>query len=116
MGGPASPTPGSAGAIVGVAVVLNRALRVLGIPQPSSPLALSRSTAFASRFGCQIAVGRKAAGLRRDGATTFAPCVRSESPILREASLFVRDVGTALSGNLALFAGIHAGEATQCDT
>jgi hypothetical protein len=91
---------------------LNRALRVLRFLQASSTLALRRSTAFATRFGCQIPIGRKTSRLWRYGAPTFASRIGGEGTIVREASLFMRDVGTALSGNLPLLVDIHAGEAT----
>ena len=77
-----------------------------------TPLTLRRLTAPTSRLGCQIAIGRKSAGLWRDGAATFASCVGSQGPILCEASLFMRHVGAAFFGNLASLIDIHVGETT----
>ena len=84
-----------------------------GMIQASSTLALRRSTAFATGLGCQIPVSGKTTRLCRDRATTFASRIDGKVSVLRETSLFMRDVGTALSGNFALLVDIHAGEATQ---
>jgi hypothetical protein len=77
-----------------------------------APLTLRRLTALATRLGCQISIGRKSAGLWRDGAATFASCVGSQGPILCEASLFMRHVGAAFLGNFASLIDIHVGETT----
>jgi hypothetical protein len=75
-------------------------------------LALRRSTAFATGFGCQIPVGRKTTRRWRYGAPTFPSRVGGKGPILREASFCMRDVRTALPRNLPLLVDIHACKAT----
>jgi hypothetical protein len=73
---------------------------------------LRRSTPFAAGFGCQIPVGRKTTRRWRHGTPPFPTRIGGKGAILCEASLFMRDVGTALSGDLSLLVDIHAGEAT----
>jgi hypothetical protein len=52
--------------------------------------------------------------VRCDGTAALATCGSSERPILCEAALFVGDVSSTFSCNLALFVDIHAGKAAGC--
>jgi hypothetical protein len=79
-------------------------------------LALRCSTTFATSFRSQIPVDRKTSHCWGHGTPTFSPRVGGKDPILREAAFFVRDVGTALSGDLPPLVDIHGCEATQSGT
>jgi hypothetical protein len=74
---------------------------------------LRRLTAFAASLGRECPVLREAAVLRLHSPAAFAAGLRCERTILREAALLVRDIGTPLAGNFALFVLVHAGEAAQ---
>src|SRR5262245_24846250 len=74
---------------------------------------LRRLTALSASLCRERPVLREAAMLRLHCPAAFAAGLGRERTILREAALLVRDIGTTLAGNLALFALVHAGEAAQ---